>query len=46
MNGLEKIQAHHREKRAYVYARQSSPGQVQDHRTSTERQLELTQLAC
>jgi DNA invertase Pin-like site-specific DNA recombinase len=45
MNGIEKIRSEHREKRAFVYARQSTPAQVLQHHTSTERQLELTQLA-
>jgi DNA invertase Pin-like site-specific DNA recombinase len=45
MNGLDKIQPEHRNKRAFVYARQSTPAQVLQHRTSTERQLALTDLA-
>lgn len=45
MNGAEKIHPEHRQKQAYVYARQSSPVQVLQHRTSTERQLDLTKLA-
>jgi DNA invertase Pin-like site-specific DNA recombinase len=45
MNGLEKIRPEHREKQAFVYARQSTPAQVLNHRTSTERQLDLTKLA-
>ena len=45
MNGAEKIRAEHRQKQAFVYARQSSPVQVLHNRTSTERQLGLTKLA-
>jgi hypothetical protein len=45
MNGIEKIQPEHREKRVFVYARRSTPAQVMQHHTSTERQLELTKLA-
>src|SRR5438128_1552086 len=45
MKGLDKILIEHRERRAFVYARQSSPAQVLNHRSSTERQLELTALA-
>jgi DNA invertase Pin-like site-specific DNA recombinase len=45
MNGLEKIQADHRERRAFVYARQSTMAQVLQHQASTERQLLLTKLA-
>ena len=45
MNGLEKLRPEHREKLAFVYARQSTPAQVLEHRSSTERQLGLTELA-
>ena len=45
MTGLEKIQSGHRERAAFVYARQSTPAQVMEHRTSTERQLGLAELA-
>jgi len=45
MNGLEKIRPEHKERCAYVYARQSTAAQVFKHQTSTERQCELTQLA-
>jgi DNA invertase Pin-like site-specific DNA recombinase len=45
MNGIEKIRHEHRQKQAFVYARQSTPAQVLQHRTSTERQLNLTKLA-
>ena len=40
-----KIQARHLEKRAYVYVRQSSPGQVMSHPESARRQRELARLA-
>ena len=36
-----KIQEHHRSKPAYIYLRQSTPGQVLHHRESTERQYAL-----
>jgi DNA invertase Pin-like site-specific DNA recombinase len=45
MIGLEKIRPEHRERAAFVYARQSTPAQVIQHRTSTERQLGLAELA-
>jgi DNA invertase Pin-like site-specific DNA recombinase len=45
MIGLEKIGPEHRERRAFVYARQSTPAQVTQHRTSTERQLGLADRA-
>jgi DNA invertase Pin-like site-specific DNA recombinase len=45
MNGIEKIRPEHRDKQAFVYARQSSPAQVLNNRSSTERQIGLTQLA-
>ena len=35
---MSKVTARHRERRAYVYVRQSSLAQVQHHRESTERQ--------
>ena len=41
MTGLEKILAEHLERRAFVYARQSSPAQVIHNRSSTERQIGL-----
>ena len=41
MTGLEKILAEHLERRAFVYARQSTPAQVIHHRSSTERQIGL-----
>lgn len=45
MTGAEKIGPEHRERRAFVYARQSTPAQVAQHRTSTERQLGLADRA-
>jgi DNA invertase Pin-like site-specific DNA recombinase len=45
MTGLEKILAEHLERRAFVYARQSTPAQVIHHRSSTERQIGLAELA-
>ena len=40
-----KIQEHHRSKPAYIYLRQSTPGQVRHHRESTERQYALREKA-
>jgi len=40
-----KIQEQHRRKPAYIYLRQSSPGQVLHHRESTERQYALREKA-
>jgi DNA invertase Pin-like site-specific DNA recombinase len=45
MTGLEKILTEHRARRAFVYARQSTPAQVIQHRSSTERQIGLADLA-
>ena len=45
MNGTDKIRPEHRERRAFVYARQSSAAQLLHHRTSTERQFELAHRA-
>ena len=45
MTGLDKILTEHRERRAFVYARQSSPAQVIQHRSSGERQVELADRA-
>ena len=45
MSGHEKLLAEHRERCAFVYARQSSPAQVIHHRTSTERQFDLVERA-
>src|SRR5262249_57632206 len=36
-----KITEHHHNRSAYVYLRQSTPGQVLHHQESTERQYEL-----
>jgi DNA invertase Pin-like site-specific DNA recombinase len=36
-----KITEHHRSKPAYIYLRQSTPGQVRHHHESTERQYAL-----
>jgi DNA invertase Pin-like site-specific DNA recombinase len=41
----EKILPHHRERRAYVYIRQSTPQQVQRHRASQVHQYALVQRA-
>jgi len=40
-----KIQRRHRERLAYVYVRQSTPGQVEHHQESTERQYRLRERA-
>ena len=45
MIGLDKIRPEHRERRAFVYARQSTPAQVMQHRSSTERQIGLADRA-
>lgn len=45
MNGREKIHAEHRDRRAFVYARQSTQAQVLQHRSSTQRQVELVDVA-
>lgn len=45
MIGLDKIRPEHRTRAAFVYARQLTPAQVVQHRTSTERQLGLADLA-
>ncbi len=45
MIGQDKILAEHRGRHAFVYARQSTPAQVLQNRSSTERQLALAQLA-
>lgn len=43
--GNEPITAGHRAKRAYVYVRQSSPGQVKHHQESTDLQYRLVERA-
>jgi DNA invertase Pin-like site-specific DNA recombinase len=45
VNGCEKIFREHRDKWAFIYARQSTPAQVLQHRSSTERQLGLRDVA-
>jgi DNA invertase Pin-like site-specific DNA recombinase len=45
MTGAEKIRPDHRERAAFVYARQSTAIQVMHNRTSTERQLGLVDVA-
>jgi DNA invertase Pin-like site-specific DNA recombinase len=45
MIGLDKIRPEHRDRSAFVYARQSTAMQVIHHRTSTDRQLGLAELA-
>ena len=45
MNGLDKIRPEHKERRAFVYARQSTMAQLVKNHTSTERQMGLTGLA-
>jgi DNA invertase Pin-like site-specific DNA recombinase len=45
VTGHDKILAEHRERRAFVYARQSTPAQVLQHHSSTERQIGLGDLA-
>jgi hypothetical protein len=41
----EKIRAEHLSRRAFVYVRQSSLGQVRQHRESRQRQYDLEQHA-
>lgn len=45
MIGHDKILGEHRARRAFVYARQSTPAQVLNNRSSTERQIGLADLA-
>lgn len=40
-----KIAEHHRSRPAYIYLRQSTPGQVRHHQESTERQYALREKA-
>ena len=42
---ISKIQPHHQKKKAYVYLRQSTMGQVRYHQESTERQYALKEKA-
>ena len=41
----ERITTEHRAKLAYIYVRQSSPGQVRHHQESTELQYRLVERA-
>lgn len=45
MNNQEKIRPEHRERTAFIYARQSTTFQVMHNQTSTERQVALSDLA-
>jgi DNA invertase Pin-like site-specific DNA recombinase len=42
---ISKLRPHHLQRQAYVYLRQSTPGQVDSHRESTERQYALADRA-
>jgi len=42
---MSKLRPHHLQRHAYVYLRQSTPGQVDTHRESTERQYALADRA-
>ncbi|UCC38633.1 MAG: recombinase family protein [Candidatus Aminicenantes bacterium] len=42
---ISKIRSHHQQKKAYVYLRQSTMGQVRHHQESTERQYALADKA-
>lgn len=46
MTDLSKIKPAHTQRAAYVYVRQSSPGQVEHNRESTARQYALADRAC
>ena len=46
MTDPSKIQATHTQRAAYVYVRQSTPGQVEHNRESTARQYALADRAC
>ena len=46
MTDLSKIRPAHRQRTAYVYIRQSTPGQVEHNRESTARQYALADRAC
>jgi DNA invertase Pin-like site-specific DNA recombinase len=46
MSNREKIQPTHLKRCAYIYVRQSSPGQVAANRESTDRQYKLVHRAC
>jgi DNA invertase Pin-like site-specific DNA recombinase len=46
MNDRSKVSPSHLERAAFVYLRQSTPGQVEHNRESTARQYALADLAC
>ena len=46
MTDLSKIKSAHTQRAAYVYIRQSTPGQVEHNRESTARQYALAERAC
>ena len=46
MTDPSKIKTSHLQRAAYVYIRQSTPGQVEHHRESTARQYALADRAC
>lgn len=46
MSDLSKIKPAHTQRAAYIYVRQSSPGQVEHNRESTARQYALADRAC
>ena len=46
MTDPSKIQASHLQRAAYIYVRQSTPGQVEHNRESTARQYALAERAC
>jgi DNA invertase Pin-like site-specific DNA recombinase len=46
MNDASKVKPNHLQRSAYVYIRQSSPAQVENHRESTARQYALVDKAC
>ena len=45
MNDSSKVKAHHTQRAAIIYIRQSSPAQVENHRESTARQYALVEKA-
>ena len=46
MTDLSRIKPSHTQRAAYVYIRQSTPGQVEHNRESTARQYALADRAC
>ena len=46
MTDPSKIKLSHTQRAAYVYVRQSTPGQVEHNRASTARQYALANKAC